>query len=222
MPTGGLVNTLQNSSLIVGVDTGAANACVVSYTPAIPALKDGMVLWFKAAATNTGATTLNVNGLGAQTVVGGAHSALQGGEILANGKCLVVWSATLTAFILVGCTGGALQIAPSTQSNHAVNLGQFAKSLATNGYQKLPSGLIIQWGVVSCPASYTGGSPYAFSLPISYPTAHLLLVASNSGINNITDSTQGQINGLSQGKIVWANNHTNTGDVQASYISIGY
>lgn len=124
MPAGGLVNALQNSSLIVGVDTGAANACVVSYSPAIAALKDGMVLWFKAAAANTGATTLNVNGLGAQPVVGGAQSALQGGEIVANGKCCVVWSASSTSFVLIECTGGTLQVAPASQSNHAMQFGQ--------------------------------------------------------------------------------------------------
>lgn len=122
MPYAGKV--LQNNSLVYSTDTGTANTCVVSYAPAITALVDGMVLWFKAKVSNTGATTLNVNGLGAQPVVGGAHSALQGGEIIANGQCVVVWNATLSSFVLIGCTGASLQVAPATNSNHALQLGQ--------------------------------------------------------------------------------------------------
>ncbi|WP_433867115.1 hypothetical protein [Ralstonia wenshanensis] len=121
-----LLHAVQNSSLVVGTDTGSTNTCVVSYTPAVAALIDGMVLWFKAKAANTGAVTLNVNGLGAQSVVGGAHNALQGGEIIANGKCQVVWNATLNAFVLIECTGAALQVAPATKSQHAPQMAQVA------------------------------------------------------------------------------------------------
>lgn len=109
---------------IYAIGGGTANAQTATYSPAITALTDGMVLWFKAAAANTGATTLNVNGLGASPVVGAAHSALQGGEIVANGRCMVIWSATLTSWVLIECTGGALQVAPSTQSNQVVNQSQ--------------------------------------------------------------------------------------------------
>ncbi|WP_454908374.1 hypothetical protein [Variovorax gossypii] len=115
---------IQTSALINGVDTGAANACLVTYAPAPAALTDGMVLWFKAAAANTGATTLNVNGLGAKPVVGGGQVALQGGEIVANGKCMVVYSTTLSSFVLIECTGAALQVAASTQPGHAVQRNQ--------------------------------------------------------------------------------------------------
>lgn len=119
-----LLHAVQASSLIVGTDTGAANACIVNYSYPVTTLADGMVLWFKAKAANTGATTLNVNGLGAQPVVGGNHSALQGGELVANGKAQVVWNATLTSFVLLECSGAAVQVAPATQSNHAVQKGQ--------------------------------------------------------------------------------------------------
>jgi hypothetical protein len=121
-----LLHAVQASSLITGTDTGAANACVVNYSYPVTALTDGMVLWFKAKAANTGATTLNVNGLGAQPVVGGNQSALQGGELVANGKAQVVWNATISSFVLLECTGAALQVAPATQSQHAVQMGQAA------------------------------------------------------------------------------------------------
>lgn len=43
------------------------------------------------------------------------------------------------------------------------------QSLATSGYQKLPGGLIIQWGVTTL----TGGASYTtVTLPIAYTTTH--------------------------------------------------
>lgn len=43
----------------------------------------------------------------------------------------------------------------------------FTSSKATNGYQKLPSGLIIQWGEYT--STMTHGSTYTVSFPISFP-----------------------------------------------------
>ena len=156
-----------------GLDAGAANVCVVAYLPAVLALVDGMVLRFKAAAPNNAATTLNVNGLGAVAVVGGNHSALQGGEIVASGDVWVQYNSTLTAWVLLDSTGGAIQAAIGTKSNHAVNLGQFSKTLAASGYQALPSGLIIQWCTGS---AVVGGSNFPFATP--FPNALLNVVAS--------------------------------------------
>ncbi|WP_259341530.1 hypothetical protein [Ralstonia solanacearum] len=121
-----LLHAIQQSSLTVASDTGTANTYAVGYSPAITALTDGMVLWFKAKTANTGASTINVNGLGAVPLVGGAHAALQSGEIVANGKCQVVYKADISSFVLIECTGGALQVAPATQSQHAPQMSQVA------------------------------------------------------------------------------------------------
>lgn len=162
-----LLHAMQQSGTIVGVDTGAANVYAVSYNPAITALTDGMVLWFKVKTANSGASTLNVNGLGASPVVGAAHSALQGGELVVGGRAQVVWRADISSWVLVECTGAALQIAAGSQSNHALNLGQFLASLATNGYVKIPTTagtMILQW------ASFAGAGTAGLtvSLPIAF------------------------------------------------------
>lgn len=49
-----------------------------------------------------------------------------------------------------------------------------AKSLAANGYQTLPSGLIIQWGVS---ASLSQGASQTITLPLTFPNAHLVPLA---------------------------------------------
>lgn len=176
---------IQKNAPMYAADTGAANAAVVAYAPALPALTDGMVLWFKAAATNTGAATLNVNGLGTKPIVGAAQSALQGGEIIANGRCMVIYSATLASFVLIECTGAAKQVPAGTQTGHAVQLGQFANAKSTAGYQKLPGGLILQWGTFSNSSNL---QQVGLLFPLAFPTA---VLAAYLTTNNATTSANG-------------------------------
>ncbi len=61
------VDNIVSSQLITlygGVDTGIANAYVLNFTANFTALTDGIVIYWVAANTNTGASTINVNGLG--------------------------------------------------------------------------------------------------------------------------------------------------------------
>jgi len=59
----------------------------------------------------------------------------------------------------------------------------FTSGLAVNGYQKLPSGLIIQWGFDT--TTYSGGL-VTITFPITFPNA-VFLVNSNKYINGDTD-----------------------------------
>lgn len=126
---------VQSNGICYAVDTGAANAYAATYSPTVTTLTDGMVLEFKAANANTAAATFSPNGLTANTIVGGAHAALQGGEIVAGGMVELMWHATLNSWVLLGCTGGALQVGTATQSQHAVTLAQ-AQSMGTTALQQ--------------------------------------------------------------------------------------
>jgi len=107
-----------------GAAGGTANALTATLTPAPASLTDDLVVCVRVAANNTGATTLNLNGLGVKTVVGAAHSALQGGELIAGGFATFAYSTNLGNFVLLYTTGGAEQVANATQSQHAVAMGQ--------------------------------------------------------------------------------------------------
>jgi hypothetical protein len=106
------------------IDTGSANAYAAVYAPAVAARVDGLTLAFRATTSNTGAATFAPNGLGAKPVLGGAHAVLQGGEIVAGGLVVVIWSALHDAWVLLGCTGGAQQVGLATNSKHAVQRSQ--------------------------------------------------------------------------------------------------
>lgn len=161
LPAAGIFSAVQQGAMTYAADTGAANAYVASFLPALPALADGMRLTFKAKVANTGSSTLAVNGGSAYPLYSHAHQALQGGEIIANGLIEVEWNSSLTAWVMCGNSGGALPVIAGSQSNHAVNLGQFSSTLTSPGYQKLPGGVMIQWG--------TAAIPSAGSVTVTYP-----------------------------------------------------
>ncbi|MGF6154044.1 hypothetical protein [Pseudomonas fluorescens] len=121
----GLLQSIQNGNTSFAIDTGTANTYVCNFTPAITARNEGQVVRFKAKFANNGACTLN-DGFGPVALVGGAHNALQGGEIVANGDGWAQWNTSIGggSYILLFCTGAAEQVSPATQSMHAVQKAQ--------------------------------------------------------------------------------------------------
>ncbi len=68
---------------LYAADTGAANAYVITLSPA-PTIVVGTKFVIKAAHSNTAASTLAVNGAAPVAIVKGASTPLAGGEILVN------------------------------------------------------------------------------------------------------------------------------------------
>lgn len=94
-------------------DSGAANVKAVTLSPVPVAYADGMAVAFKNAVLNTGATTINVNGLGAKTIVKANGSALASGNLKAGSIYTVRYNATTGNFILQG-EGGEYGTAGAT------------------------------------------------------------------------------------------------------------
>ncbi len=90
-----------------GQDIGTANNYIVNLVPAITSYADGQLVVFDAANTNTGASTLNVDGLGPkQILVAGA--ATIAGAIVAGQRYLMSYSAVLGAFVQLGSSSSVL------------------------------------------------------------------------------------------------------------------
>ncbi|WP_053068088.1 phage tail protein [Vogesella sp. EB] len=113
--------------------TGTANTVAVDYTPAVTELVDGMVLRFSAAHSNTGAVTFSPNELPAKPVRGLAVLPLQGGEIVTGGRCLVMYSQALDAWLLLASTGGALQVPDAVHPDQAPTLRQVEEIAGQSG-----------------------------------------------------------------------------------------
>ncbi|WP_411269001.1 gp53-like domain-containing protein, partial [Escherichia coli] len=76
----------------------------------------------------------------------------------------------LCIFINVGL-GEAAKRNVGNGQNQIPDMAAFASSLSSTGFQKLPSGLIIQWGIVS------GASNYTVTYPVTFPNRSLALLA---------------------------------------------
>lgn len=99
----------------------------------------------------------------------------------------------------------------------------FANSLAGNGYQKLPSGLIVQWGSVVTNASGGAGT---YSFPLTFPNAVLSTVctSTNIGAGGTTSDVTAIVNQGNSQFICYAFASTSGAQVSrvVRWIAIGY
>lgn len=85
---------LQIGAEIYAADSVGTDAYAITLSPAPAAYVTGMVFRFKAGTANTGAATLNVNGLGAKAIVKRYNVALATGDILAGQLVEVEYDST--------------------------------------------------------------------------------------------------------------------------------
>lgn len=81
------VDDLVSSQLVTlygGLDTGAVNAYVLNFTANFTAYADGIVIYWIPGNTNTGASTLNINGLGIVDIVNQDGTALTADQLIAG------------------------------------------------------------------------------------------------------------------------------------------
>lgn len=87
-------DNIVNSVLLTlygGVDTGTVNAYVLNFTADFSAYQDGIVIYWIPANTNTGASTVNVNGLGVIPILNQAGVPLTGGLIVAGQVATMIY-----------------------------------------------------------------------------------------------------------------------------------
>jgi hypothetical protein len=81
------VDQLFNSQLLTlfgGTDTGFANSYVLNFVSNFTSLVNGIVVYWIPANTNTGPSTLNVNGLGPIPILNQGGAPLTAGQLFAN------------------------------------------------------------------------------------------------------------------------------------------
>lgn len=113
--------------------TGSANGIALTTTSPVATYANGIVLRFRAIATNTDKTTLNVNNLGAKPIMRPNFSGitpLSGGEIQAGGIYEVIYHQTLNAG-----SGGWFMPSPTPE-------------------QVIPSGMIAPFAMLKAPVGW--------------------------------------------------------------------
>jgi hypothetical protein len=182
------------------VDSGTAGAYVVApigSKKSPPAYFEGMCVKFIAGNTCAATPTINVNSLGVKNIKRWDGSAIAAGDILVDQEVLLTYDGT--QFLLPG-----------------VSAAQFVGSVSGNGYQKLPGGLIIQWGTFTTNA--TPGDPVAVSFTLTFPTG-VLAYSAAVGNTSTSSSTAWFSAGLAASG---GNVHSNVPSVSGTYIVLGY
>lgn len=119
--------------------------------------------------------------------------------------------------------GEAAKRGVGTGNNQLPDMSSFAASLSGNGWQKLPSGLIIQWAQV---LSNSGGfAPWTY--PIAFPNACLQAYASafvGATANNFTLTMIGNPGTTAVTTACYVNGvqSSTAGQVGVRYLAIGY
>jgi hypothetical protein len=80
-----------NGSLTPG---GTADVITIAANQTLSAYYDGLVIAFEAAGTNTGAVTVNVDALGAKSIVKPDGSAMAAGDIVSGSKVIIIYDGT--------------------------------------------------------------------------------------------------------------------------------
>ena len=150
----GGATTVAASSAITAAMAGKA-LYVTAATPStqtLPPLASVPVgASFVILNANSGLVTVAASGTDALYFMG---NGVNGSKTLGSGDTAVVTSLGTGAWNI---TGGSAQLAVAAV---------FGSSTASNGYQKLPGGLILQWGTVI--SSATAGAPVSVTFPVAF------------------------------------------------------
>lgn len=160
----GVAKAVQSGGFNYAADTGAANAAVITLVPAPAAYTAGFAVEVKFAATNTGATTINVNGLGAKAIQSNG-AALVAGQIVAGQIYSLIYDGT------------NFQL----QTTAAPTITAFSFS-GSGGYVQWSNGFKIQWQTVTV----TTTSTQSFSYPSAFNTASVAWINGDDGSNDVS------------------------------------
>lgn len=87
-------SAVQNGSYNYAVDGGSANAYTMTLSPAITAYAAGQMFLMKVSNTNTGASTVNVSGLGVKSIKTLSGAALIGNELISGEVVPLIYDGT--------------------------------------------------------------------------------------------------------------------------------
>lgn len=215
--------TLRGLDLGRGLDPDSATRLVNAYQA--DNVKDHTHT-FRWSATNAQSSDTSTAG-GVMTNLDGGVSAgvsffseVSGGGAETRGKnvavlwCVKAFSAT-TNQGLIDITALANDVALRVPYSAFTGSNQ---NIAASGYQKLPGGMIIQWGTTP---SIAAGSYVNVTLPIAFPNACLAVVSQAQGTNNTTNTSIPAIQVLSSSQVrIWQ--WGSSGNFAAFYVAIGW
>jgi hypothetical protein len=155
---------------------GSANVHTLTYSVAPAAYVAGQVFAFKSGFTNTGSATVNVNALGAKTIVYNNGAALLGGEIQAGDVIVVYYDGTN---MILGNPRGILTPIATTLASTSATIDFTGLTSAFTKYTVLIHDLVpatdnvylqMRVGTGGGPTWQSGASAYSYGYRLQGPT----------------------------------------------------
>ena len=144
----------------------------------------GLPLPYEFERIDATANTATTNAAGANLIDGAASFTLAGqwASRCIRGDAVSAWATTATSTVLAASTAEAQAQTDNTKVITPLRLAQALQganqSLTANGYQRLPGGLILQWGIT---AAVGATGTVATTFPITFPTACRSVVVGRTG-----------------------------------------
>lgn len=152
-----LASHIENPTIHVpyAVTTGTPNVYGILVN-GVTAYVEGMAVSVKINVQNTGSSTININGLGAKSIIKGNGNAVSSGNLKANSIYTLRYNGT--AFILQGegGEGTATQAQVLTGSTFTNDTGTFAGTMVNQGAKTYTPGR----SNIAIPTGYHNGSGY--------------------------------------------------------------
>src|SRR5690606_38839285 len=109
--------SVQNGQFVYAVDTGTANNYIASLSPTLTSYTAGLGIRLKVAHNNTGASTININGLGNKAITYSNASAIGSGDMVAGMIALLMYDGTQFQLLNPFTTAGVYATPNQVQQN---------------------------------------------------------------------------------------------------------
>lgn len=167
----------QQCSQIYAADSSGTDAYVITLSPALASYETGQMINFTAGTSNTGAATLNVNGLGAASIKKQFNQDLATGDILAGQMVTVVYD------------GSNWEMQSQTASGGGGGGG--SSDALTKTITQAAHGFVVGQVV------YWNGTEYALAQANAASTAEVIgLITAVPSVNSFTITTGGFVSTL--------------------------
>jgi hypothetical protein len=174
------LSQLQNSTGTFLTVTGT-NTIVGTVSPSLTAYAVGQIFAFVAAATNTGATTININSLGAKSITRLGATALIAGDLIINSVAFIVYDGTQfqllnpNTFTNITFTGNA-------------TFAAYTETITASGTVGASATLSIVLGTVLT-ATLTSATPCTFTMPTATAGKSFVLLLKQPSSGSATTAT---------------------------------
>lgn len=231
---------VQDGSFISGATGGSADTYTFTPSPAIAAYANGQCFRLRATATNTGASTLNVSGLGAKDIKTKDGSDLSAGMIVNTEWFVVIYDGTDDDFYIATVSnkdwdGDALAVANGGTGATSASSARSNLSAAVTGANGDITSLTA-CTALSAVQTLTGGDSGGVTVKATHASGDLILGWANSdritftgndldpgspgGINLGTATNY--INGLNVDTIAFRGTYSDPGDDPTSTAEDGW